>query len=47
MARRAQSLAADWYWPTVGERFAEMMSDIGEVDMPFATPALGGQRVAG
>jgi glycosyltransferase involved in cell wall biosynthesis len=47
MARRAQSLATDWYWPTVGERFAEMMSDIGDVDMPFATPALGGQRVAG
>jgi glycosyltransferase involved in cell wall biosynthesis len=47
MARRAQSLAADWYWPTVGERFAEMMSDIGDANMAFATPAVGGQRVAG
>ena len=47
MARRAQTLAADWYWPTVGGKFAEMMADIGGVDVPFATPVLDGQRVAG
>jgi glycosyltransferase involved in cell wall biosynthesis len=47
MARQAQSLAADWFWPVVGERFAEMMSDIGDVNMPFATSVPDGQRVAG
>jgi glycosyltransferase involved in cell wall biosynthesis len=47
MARRAQNLASDWYWPTVGQRFAEMLSDIGDVNVPFAMPALDRQRVAG
>lgn len=28
MTSRAQQLAADWYWPTVSDRFSEMMSDI-------------------
>lgn len=28
MARKAGELAGEWYWPTVGQRFADMMTEI-------------------
>jgi polysaccharide biosynthesis protein PslF len=28
MTSRARHMAADWYWPTIGERFAGMMAEI-------------------
>jgi glycosyltransferase involved in cell wall biosynthesis len=47
MAKQAQKLAADWFWPTVGQRFAEIMSDITVSDTPYATPTPDRQLVAG
>jgi len=47
MGQRAQKLATDWYWPTVGARFMETMSDVAETRTPYATPISGRQRVAG
>ena len=38
MARRAQSIAADWYWPTVADRFAQMMSSITNPGTAFDSP---------
>lgn len=39
MARRSRQLSAAWSWPTVGGRFAEMMSELGhrrQMAAPFA-----------
>ncbi len=33
MAQRAQQLAREWYWPTIGERFAATMSEIATPDL--------------
>jgi glycosyltransferase involved in cell wall biosynthesis len=47
MSRRARELAADWYWPAIGERFAEMVSSVVANDTTYATPSSGRQLVAG
>lgn len=47
MSRRAQELAADWYWPAIGQRFAEMVSGVVATSTPYASPITGRQRVAG
>lgn len=47
MAQKGQRLAADWYWPTIGHRFADMMRDIAAGDPPPATPIRPRQRVPG
>lgn len=47
MIGKARKLAADWYWPTVGERFAGMLSDIAASNSPYAVPNQDRQRVAG
>ncbi len=41
MGHRARKLAADWYWPTIGGRFAELMSDIAATPTSYATPNSG------
>lgn len=38
MALRAQQLAADWYWPTVGELFVETMSAIARTPYTVLAP---------
>jgi polysaccharide biosynthesis protein PslF len=38
MAHRAQAVASDWYWPTVAERFAQMMSAIADRGTAFVPP---------
>ena len=47
MARRAQELAREWYWPTIGGRFAATMAEIATLDDPHAGRILEGQRAAG
>jgi len=47
MAQRARTLAADWYWPTVGERFAEMISGIVTTRTPHVRPSTERQLAAG
>lgn len=47
MAQRARTLAAEWYWPTIGERFTEMMSGSVTTRASYATPSSWRQRVAG
>lgn len=47
MSRRAGKLAADWYWPTIGRRFAELTSDIAADHNSPATAGLGRQRATG
>jgi glycosyltransferase involved in cell wall biosynthesis len=47
MAQRAQQLATDWYWPTIGDRFAATMSEISGLAESPADPTLDRQRVAG
>jgi len=47
MGQRAQELATDWYWPTVGKRFMETMSDIAAIRTPYAISTSGRQRAAG
>lgn len=37
MAQQAKQLASDWYWPTVGGRFAAVMSDLA-AQRAVATP---------
>jgi hypothetical protein len=46
MAQRAQQLAREWYWPTIGERFAATMSEIATPDL-HAALTLDRQRAAG
>jgi polysaccharide biosynthesis protein PslF len=41
MARNAQRLADDWFWPTIGRRFGTMMSELAEsarVTTPMTSP---------
>jgi len=48
MGRQAQRLATDWYWPTVGRRFATMLSGVAHrrhARLVTATP--GAYRAAG
>ena len=47
MTLQTRLLAADWYWPTIGERFAGVMSDIVASAAPYAPLSSGRQRVAG
>lgn len=47
MAQRARRLAAEWYWPTIGRKFAELASSVAAARIPYATPDSGRQRVAG
>lgn len=47
MARRARKLAAKWYWPTVGQRFAEMVTGVVAASTPYAISSSGHQRAAG
>lgn len=47
MAQRAQQLATEWYWPTIGQRFAATMSEIARIDKAPAGLTLDRQRVAG
>ncbi len=46
MTSRAQRLAADWYWPTIGARFTEMMSDIAAGSETYASIGSGRQSAA-
>lgn len=43
MTHRARRLAADWYWPTVGRRFAAMMSQLPHGTK--STSAIPGSRL--
>lgn len=45
MTSRARLMAADWDWPTIGERFARVMSDI-VARSPHTSPSPGRQHVA-
>jgi len=47
MSHRAQELAADWYWPAIGQKFAEMTSSVVANDVTYASPSSGRQLVAG
>jgi len=47
MAQRARQLAADWYWPTVGNQFAQMMTEIAAGDESDSSLTANRQRVAG
>lgn len=47
MAQRARELATDWYWPTIGERFAEMVTETVVSRSPYATPGPGRQHATG
>lgn len=47
MARRAQELAREWYWPTIGGRFAATMSEIATLDSSHGAQTLDYQRAAG
>jgi glycosyltransferase involved in cell wall biosynthesis len=47
MILRARHLATDWYWPTVGERFATIMSEIAATVAPYATPTPDRRRATG
>lgn len=44
MAKRARQLATDWYWPAVGERFIDTMSDIAATPRTFETATPAGRR---
>ncbi|HEX2369766.1 MAG TPA: glycosyltransferase [Acidimicrobiia bacterium] len=46
MAQRSQQLAREWYWPTIGERFAATMSEIATPHL-HAALILDRQRAAG
>jgi glycosyltransferase involved in cell wall biosynthesis len=46
MTSQARRLATDWYWPTVGDRFTEMMSGIVASPEPYATTGSRRQRAA-
>lgn len=47
MKSRAKRLAVEWYWPRVGDRFAEVMSDIVVGPESYAVIGSGRQRAAG
>jgi glycosyltransferase involved in cell wall biosynthesis len=47
MAQRARKLATDWYWPTVGDRFAELMAETVVSNSPYAAPSLGRRHATG
>ena len=47
MTSRTRLLAADWYWPTIGERFAGVMSEMVASSAAYAPLSSGRQRVAG
>lgn len=47
MGHRARGLATDWYWPTIGERFAATMSDMASTPERAASSTVNRQRVAG
>jgi len=47
MAQRARQLAADWYWPTVGNQFAQMMTEIAAGDESDSSLTANRRRVAG
>lgn len=46
MTSRTRLLAADWYWPAIGERFVGMMADIVGSSPASARPSRGHQHVA-
>jgi glycosyltransferase involved in cell wall biosynthesis len=46
MASRARRLAADWYWPAIGKRFAGVMADISPSHAASSPPIRGRQHVA-
>jgi glycosyltransferase involved in cell wall biosynthesis len=48
MANKARLLADGWYWPTIGQRFGSMMSEIAKADR-FVGPYIASEvaRVAG
>lgn len=46
MMLRTRLLAANWYWPTIGEQFAGVMSDIVATPAPYAPLSPGHQYVA-
>jgi len=46
MKLRTRLLAANWYWPTIGEQFAGVMSDIVATPALYAPPSRGRQHVA-
>jgi glycosyltransferase involved in cell wall biosynthesis len=48
MTSRARQLATDWYWPTVGHQFAEMMSEMAAAtNTQYAIPALDRRHATG
>ncbi len=47
MEREAAKTAARWFWPTVGGRFAALMSDVAIAEVPHTSPGLARRRVAG
>ena len=47
MRKQAAKTAAGWYWPTVGDRFAGLMSEVVTAEVPHTTPGLARRRVAG
>ena len=47
MAQRARKLATDWYWPTIGEKFAELVTETDVSRSPYATPVPGRQHATG
>jgi polysaccharide biosynthesis protein PslF len=46
MTSRTRLLAADWYWPTIGQRFADVMADIASSPAASAPPNPGHRHVA-
>ncbi len=47
MAQRARKLATDWYWPTIGDRFAELMAETVVSNSPYAAPSPGRRHATG
>jgi polysaccharide biosynthesis protein PslF len=47
MTARTRLLAADWYWPTIGERFAGVMSDLVAYPATYASTSARHAHVAG
>ena len=47
MGLRARQLATDWYWPTVGERFVETMSNVATARTPYTALTPDRQHATG
>ncbi|HEY6634654.1 MAG TPA: glycosyltransferase [Acidimicrobiia bacterium] len=47
MAQRARKLATDWYWPSIGDKFAELMAETAVSHSAYAAPGPGRQRATG